>query len=161
MDALATLASVALGGLLVLLSDVVRRKVEWKRDQVENLVESGVHLIALHHRAAGDLMEWRSAADPPGNIDAGKGERLDAIVRFFAMPGSEFLGNHYIALRESHRNLRRSFGDDERWVIARGEYMAAVRDFELALQAIRATGRLPAGALPEGDRRQLEEYRLA
>jgi hypothetical protein len=73
MDAFATLASVALGGLLVLLSDVVRRKVEWKRDQVQNLVESGVHLIALHHRAAGNLMEWRSAADPPDNIDTGKG----------------------------------------------------------------------------------------
>jgi hypothetical protein len=77
------------------------------------------------------------------------------------MPGSEFLGNYYIALRESHRNLRRSFGDDERWVVARGEYMAAVRDFELALQAIRAAGRLPAGELPEGDKRRLEEYRLA
>jgi len=161
MEVFATLVSVALGGLLVLLGDVIRRNTEWKRNQVQTLVDSAVHLIALHHRAAGNLMEWRSAGKKPDNIDAGKGERLDAIVRFFAMPGSDSLGGHYIALRESHRDLRRSFGDEDRWRVARAEYMRAVRSFELSLQEVRRTGRLPDRKLSDEERRTLEEYRYA
>ena len=91
MDAVAPLVGVVIGGLLVLVSDFVRRRVEWRRELVKSLAASGTDLVVLMHSTVGELAEAREASAPVTNVNAGRADRLQAYSRFYANPGSRAL----------------------------------------------------------------------
>jgi len=59
MDAVVPLFGVVIGGLLVLITDFIRRRIEWRRELVKTLAASGSDLIVILHRTVGELAEAR------------------------------------------------------------------------------------------------------
>ena len=82
MSATAPLIGVMIGGSLVLLGDLVRRREERKRDLVARLIQSGTDLLVLLHGVVGDLMEAKESSAPLPNPHAGRKERLGQYTRF-------------------------------------------------------------------------------
>jgi hypothetical protein len=62
MATISALGGVVIGGLLVLLGDFVRPRVEWRRHQATRLVDTGTDLIVLLHGWIGDLMDNKQVA---------------------------------------------------------------------------------------------------
>ena len=140
MQALTSLAGVLTGGLLVLLADIIRRHYEWKRIQLQRLLDSGVELLAVHHQLAGDLVEAHDAGVPPANVHKGSAERYRVGTTFAATPGSEPLLTEVEDLRNLHRALRHAFDKPDEWKPALEAYVAATHDLEGKLRAIGVRG---------------------
>jgi hypothetical protein len=144
MDVVAPLIGVVLGGLLVLVSDVVRRESEWRRELVTRLVTSGTDVVVLLHRTVGELAEATELSTPVANPDTGRADRLQAYSRFYANPGSRALRPHVDRVLRAHRAVRVAH-DGEQAVLnfAAREYWDAVEEFELALHRTVVRGRPP------------------
>jgi hypothetical protein len=144
MDAVAPLVGVVIGGLLVLISDLVRRRVEWQRELVKRLAASGTDLVVLMHTTIGELAEAREASAPVTNVNAGRADRLQAYSRFYANPGSRALRPQVIRVLAAHRAVRAAYdAAQDVWDRAASEYWDAVEEFELALHRVVVRGRPP------------------
>lgn len=73
MDVLIPLAGVVIGRLLVLAGDSIRRRVEWRRLQVQRLLDAGIEIIAVHNRLLGDLLEAREQGRTLMRVHAASG----------------------------------------------------------------------------------------
>ena len=134
MDAVAPLVGVVIGGLLVLVSDFVRRRVEWRRELVKNLAASGTDLVVLMHSTVGELAEAREASAPVTNVNAGRADRLQAYSRFYANPGSRALRPQVDRVLAAHRAVRAAHhAAQDVWDRAASEYWDATEEFELVL----------------------------
>jgi hypothetical protein len=143
MDVVMPLVGVVIGGVLVLLGDSVRRRVEWRRAQVEGLHRAGTEVLALLNRTCGELLEHRERGeDVP--LHGGSGARREAASRFFAQPGSDALRSQFNDLLRAHARLRRSaFELTPEWDATLEEYEVALQTFRNELQAILRRGRVP------------------
>ncbi|MCU7729385.1 hypothetical protein ODJ79_37195 [Actinoplanes sp. KI2] len=141
MQALTSLVGVLIGGLLVVLTDIVRRRYEWRKIQLQRLLDNGAELLAVHHQLAGDLIEAHDAGLPLANVHKGSADRYRVGTRFAATPGSEPLLADVEQLRNLHRLLRNAFDQSDRWSAALEAYVAAIHGFELKLRSIGARAR--------------------
>jgi hypothetical protein len=144
LDAIGPLVGVLLGGLLVLVGDLMRRKVEWQRELVKGLVASGTDLTVMLHRTVGDLAEARETRAQVTNPDAGRSDRLEMYSRFYANPGSWALRPQVDQVIAAHRAVRAAHNaPQEAWDAASSSYFRAVEAFELALHKVAVRGRPP------------------
>src|SRR5687768_8516829 len=109
MQALASLVGVLVGGLLVVVADVLRRRSEWRGRQLQRLLDNGVELLTVHHRLVGELVEAYELGVPVDRVHGGSAERYRVGTQFSATPGSESLLDDVEYLRKLHRALRDSF----------------------------------------------------
>jgi hypothetical protein len=144
METVSALGGVAIGGILVLLGDFVRRHVEWRRQQAIRLVDTGTDLIVLLHGWIGDLTDSKEAKVVVPDPHAGRAARLQASTRFYSLPGSRSLRPKLDRVKVAHEAVRDTYGaDDGRWLSAKREYYDAVEDFEMALHSVLLKGRPP------------------
>jgi hypothetical protein len=144
MDAVVPLFGVVIGGLLVLVTDFIRRRIEWRRDLVKTLAASGSNLVVILHRTVGELAEARETAQPVKNPNAGRAERLQAYSRFYANPGSRALRADVDRVLAAHRAVRAAQeAAQDVWDDAAREYWEATESFELALHRAVVRGRPP------------------
>ncbi|MFC6019855.1 hypothetical protein ACFP2T_27085 [Plantactinospora solaniradicis] len=144
MDAIGPLVGVVLGGLLVLVGDFIRRRVEWQRELVKSLVTSGTDLVVMLHRTVGDLAEARETGAAVSNPDAGRSERLQVYSRFYANPGSWALRAQVDQIVGAHRGLRAAHNvPQDDWDKAISRYFRSVEAFELELHRAVIRGRPP------------------
>ncbi|MEV4629769.1 hypothetical protein AB0J90_26240 [Micromonospora sp. NPDC049523] len=142
MQALASLVGVLVGGLLVMVTDVLRRRSEWRRQQLQRLLDNGVELLTVHHRLVGELVEAYELGISVDRVHGGSAERYRVGTQFSATPGSEFLLDEVEELRKLHRALRDSFSKPHEWDSARAEYVRALRDIEAKLRTIGSSGNI-------------------
>ncbi|GAA4472430.1 hypothetical protein GCM10023170_092200 [Phytohabitans houttuyneae] len=144
METISTLGGVMAGGLLVLLGDFVRRRVEWRRQQATRLVDTGTDLIVLLHGWIGDLIDMREAKEVVPDPHIGRAARLQASTRFYALPGSRSLRTELGRVQIAHQAVRNAYCEDEgSWLLVKREYYDAVEDFEIALHSVLLRGRPP------------------
>ena len=138
------LVGVVIGGVLVLLGDAVRRRIEWRRTQVEGLHRAGTEVVAVLNRTCGELLERRERGEATP-LHGGSGARREAASRFFAQPGSDALRPQFNDLLRAHARLRQAtFELTPEWDATLEEYEVALQTFRNELQAILRRGRVPA-----------------
>lgn len=143
------LVGVIIGGLLVLVADALRRRVEWKRQQVQRLLDAGIEVIAVHNRICGDLLEARGHRPAVPDVHAGSGLRRETSARFFALPGSEALRPQFTALARANARLRRAVAaEPAEWEALLAEYEQALLAFLTRLRGIVRRGRVPNDPAP-------------
>ena len=99
VEAFVGLAGALIGGLLVLLADVVRRRSVDRREQVSRLAEVSVAYATLVGRL---FAQARDAFDRNDRPALQRPERAEASVRFFMTPGMEELYPEARALMNAH-----------------------------------------------------------
>jgi hypothetical protein len=125
VETLNALGSV-IGDLLVLLGDLVRRRVEWKRGELMRLVDAAV---PLEHSSTGfaenssthENRVCRARAQPRP-----RAERYEAATRFFTTPGSDALRDPAVALIRAYGALRDAY--DDKLCPRRGKIISRLRD---------------------------------
>jgi hypothetical protein len=122
METVSALGGVMIGGILVLLGDFVRRRVEWRRQQATRLVDTGTNLIVLLHGWIGDLMDKREAKEAVPDPHVGRAARLQAYTRFYALPGSRSLRAKLDRVQTAHKAVREMYSAHEgTWLSAKRE----------------------------------------
>ncbi|MEH0827545.1 MULTISPECIES: hypothetical protein [unclassified Micromonospora] len=153
MEALAGLFGAVVGGFLVLVGDVVRRRVEERRQGVRDLADAAIGLAVQYGRHVGQLKDGQrgllTASDP---LSA---DRYEASTRFFMTPGCEELREQALGLIREYQRLSARAAelltyDDF------GQYLGKERAFEAAVQVVVRRGRIK----PSGDtRRRVRVFR--
>jgi hypothetical protein len=143
MQALVSLAGVLIGGLLVMAADVLRRRYEWRRWQLQRLLDHGVELLTVHHRLVGELVEAYEHGVPIDRVHSGSGERYRVGTQLAATPGSEALLDDVEHLRQLHRRLRDCFSKPDEWEPARAEYVGALHKIEAKMRMLAINGGVP------------------
>ncbi|HEX2419087.1 MAG TPA: hypothetical protein VHJ83_13360 [Micromonosporaceae bacterium] len=134
MDALIALGGALLGGFLVLLGDVIRRRVEWKRENVRRLGESSTAFAALYNRMCGELIDARERGVPVHELPDIRPERYETVTRFFLTPGSEKLREPAVALIRVYRDMVDAYAEEDRWKAAWEAHFKGIRRFEAAVR---------------------------
>ncbi|MEU8220109.1 hypothetical protein AB0C47_30565 [Micromonospora taraxaci] len=142
MQVLGSLVGVLVGGLLVMMADMLRRRSEWRRLQLQRLLDNGVELLTVHHRLVGELVEAYELGVPVDRVHSGSAERYRVGTQFSATPGSEALLVEVEHLRKLHRVLRDSFGNSGEWETALVNYIGALHGIEARLRVIGYSGKL-------------------
>jgi hypothetical protein len=145
MSVVMPLVGVIVGGLLVLVADRLRRRAEWRHQQVQRLLDAGIEIIAVHNRICGDLLESRGRGRPLPDVHAGGGLRRETSARFFALPGSEALRAQFTALAKANACLRRAVtAEPSEWEALLAQYEQALLAFLEELRRIVRRGRVPS-----------------
>ncbi|MCP3771684.1 hypothetical protein [Streptomyces sp. MAR25Y5] len=136
MQSVLTLLGAILGGTLVLLGDLIRRRVERRKEEVSRLVEVSVRLSSMYNRLCGQILDASTAGVTVSDLAAADPLRYEVTTQFFMTPGSEQLRSQASRLMDAYYRLRDSYGQDSAWVAARDEHGLAVREFEAAVRVI-------------------------
>lgn len=137
------LVGVVIGGVLVLLGDALRRRVEWRRGQAQKLLAAGTDVLAVYSRTVGEMVAAREAGKLVPGLHQGSGERREAAIRFFALPGSEALRHQVNAMALAHADLRRAFAaDSARWECLLAAYESALLVLLVDLREMHRRGRV-------------------
>ncbi|MFI8817949.1 MULTISPECIES: hypothetical protein [unclassified Streptomyces] len=136
MQSLVALFGALLGGFLVLLGDLVRRKFERRKEEVGRLVEASAQLASTYNRLCGQFIDAAEAGVAVSDLPVADPLRYEAATRFFMTPGSEQLGAQAARLIGAYTELRRVYGQDSTWSAARDEHGTAVREFEAAVRLV-------------------------
>lgn len=134
MDALGALAGAIIGGLLVLIADFVRRRAQWRQEQLVRLVEAGMQLASTYCRLCGELRDARDRGIPAGDLRNSDTGRFEASSRFFMTPGSHLIKNEAVELIATYRRLVLAYGDHDAWGEGWRSHSQAVLDFERAVR---------------------------
>ena len=143
MDALVGLAGALVGGLLVLIGDFVRQRVEWRREGVRRLFDASMGLAMLYNRMCGEIIDAKRRGVAAGELPREYPERNEAVTGFFMKPGSERLARPAGDLILAYRRLFDGFDDpDFGWEEARGVRREAIERFERAVREVVRQGRV-------------------
>jgi hypothetical protein len=110
MDALIGLLGALVGGLLVVIGDMIRHRMEWRRENARRLFDASVGLATLYNRLCGELVDAMKQKAPLPDVHP---ERDEAVARFFITPGSEGLQKPAAALIGVYDDIRDQYGDAE------------------------------------------------
>lgn len=142
MDALSALGGALLGGLLVLLGDFVRRRIEWQRENVRRLADAATAFAVLYNRMAGELVDASDRNIKVSDLKPTRPERYATVTRFFLTPGSDRLRGKAMLVVRTYDQLARVFSVKEEWTPAREAHYEAIVGFETAVRSIIEEGRL-------------------
>jgi hypothetical protein len=139
MDALIGLMGALVGGVLVVIGDMIRHRLEWRRENVRRLFDASVGLAALYNRMCGEIVDAKRRHLAPSDLPPEYPEREEAVARFFLTPGSEKLTKPAAALISTYGMLFERYNDPEfTWEEAHRLRKAALFAFEDAVR--EATG---------------------
>lgn len=138
MQAIVGLVGAFIGGFLVLIGDAVRRRVEWRREGQQRLIDACAAFAIQVNALVGDLADERRRGTAQHDALLIRPERYEATTRFFMASGSEPLQPAARAMIRSCRAMLHNWDDDADWRHAYDEYYAAVRSFEGGVRALRA-----------------------
>ncbi|MFD7772504.1 hypothetical protein [Streptomyces sp. NPDC059787] len=136
MQSVLALLGAVLGGTLVLLGDLIRRRVERRKEEVNRLVEVSARLSSIYNRMCGEIIDAFIAGVAVSDLATADPLRYEITTQFFMTPGSEQLRSQASRLTDAYYGLRDSYGQDSAWFAARDEHGLAVREFEAAVRAI-------------------------
>jgi hypothetical protein len=143
MSVVMPLVGVVIGGILVLLGDALRRSVEWRRGQAQKLLAAGTDLLAVYSRMVGEMLAAREVGEDLPRSHQGSGDRREAAIRFFALPGSEALRRQVNAVALAHAGLRRALAaDSTEWEHLLAGYESALLVFLVDLRTMHRRGRV-------------------
>ncbi|MGN9911606.1 hypothetical protein ACTMTJ_29005 [Phytohabitans sp. LJ34] len=91
MEAISGLLGAVIGGILVVLGEVVRRRADSRHVDVERLTEAATVFVAQYGRLVGQLRDAHERALPAGDTFAVRPDRYEVTSRFFMTPGSQEL----------------------------------------------------------------------
>ncbi|MFE9203209.1 hypothetical protein [Micromonospora sp. NPDC007230] len=152
MEALAGLLGAVVGGILVLIGDIVRRRAEERRQRVRDLADAALSLAVQYGRHVGQLKDRQRGV--PTASDPLSADRYEASTRFFMTPGSEELRKQALGLIREYRRL--SSQAVELTQEDFGQYMGKERAFEAAVQVVVRRGHIkPVG----GARQRMRAFR--
>lgn len=131
-----SLFSAALGGLLVLAGDGVRRRAERRDANRRLLFESAVRLGAMYNAIAGVLIDDHQRGVPLANVRLPDEQRYEAATRFWAAPGSPRLSVEGSNLARTWENLLQAYDDPTAWTAAWRAHTTALRAFEASIRRV-------------------------
>ncbi|GGX92826.1 hypothetical protein GCM10010298_67550 [Streptomyces microflavus] len=136
MQSLLTLLGAVLGGSLVLLGDLIRRRVERRKANVTRLVEASSRLSSMYNRLCGEILDAAIAGVAVTDLAIPDPLRFELVTQFYMTPGSEQLRSRASRLIGAYGQLRDAYGTDSAWAAARDEHGLALREFESAVREI-------------------------
>jgi hypothetical protein len=140
MEAISGLLGAVIGGILVVLGDVVRRRADARHVDVERLTEAATAFVAQYGRLVGQLRDAHERALPAGDVFAVRPDRYEVTARFFMTPGSQELRPSAVDLIRAYQHLVRlpseKPGTDEGFV----RYLEAEKAFAANVRAIVRRG---------------------
>ncbi|MGW3638565.1 hypothetical protein [Streptomyces sp. NPDC005143] len=142
MQSLLTLLGALLGGSLVLLGDLVRRRFERQKEEVGRLVDASAQLSSTYNRLCGQIIDAADAGAAVSDLAAADPLRYEVATRFFMTPGSEQLSAQAARLISAYTQLRSVYGQESAWPAARDEHGTAVREFETAVRLVMHHNRI-------------------
>jgi hypothetical protein len=134
MEAVTSLLSACIGGLLVLLGDGVRRHREARQATRRQLAEAATQVAVVYHRLGGALSDSRERGVPLLEVNYIEPDRREVSTRLWTKPGSmEFLESSG-ALMASWRVLLAAYDDSSRWQSAWDAHLSALHAFQTAIR---------------------------
>ncbi|MFY1673673.1 hypothetical protein ACN27G_27565 [Plantactinospora sp. WMMB334] len=140
MDVLAGLLGAAIGGLLVLAGDFVRRRAESRRDQVRALAEVAIAFSVQYGRHVGNLREALRGGVAASGHPTPFSDRYEASTRFFMTPGSEELRDAAVTLIHEYQRLDARSPAKATTDTDFGPFSGAQKIFEAQVREIVARG---------------------
>ncbi|MET7420623.1 hypothetical protein [Dactylosporangium sp. NPDC005555] len=107
MEAVFGVIGAFIGGTLVLLADVLRRRAERRQAAVDRIAEAATELAVRYGRFVGQLRDAHERGLPAGDAFAVRPDRYEANARFFMTPGSVELRPAAIELIQAYQELAR------------------------------------------------------
>lgn len=139
VDALIGFVGVIVGGLLILLGDMARRRAAQRRGDLERLSEAAVQYALVFGRLFGRARDARERGEPPKDE---RPDRYEASLRFFMTPGAEELYPAAMGIARAYLDYLRLDSTAENLVAGRERYKVAQRAFEARVRDILRRGRI-------------------
>jgi hypothetical protein len=143
VEALIGLAGALIGGVLVLIGDMVRYRIEWRRESARRLLDASTGLAMLFNRMCGEIVDAKKRSASPTALPPEHPEREEAVTRFFLTPGSEKLAKQASRLIAVYHSLFDRYSDaDFGWEEARAMRREAIYAFEAGVREVLQKGRI-------------------
>jgi len=141
MSAVAGLAGAVIGGVLVLLVDIVRRRAEDRRTKVSRLAEVSIGYATVAGRLFARARDAFEKGDRPSSE---RPERYEASVRFFMTPGMEEVYPAAMALMNAYATYAAMDPAVDDMDAAVEAFFDAQRHFESGVRQIAQRGTISA-----------------
>jgi hypothetical protein len=142
VQTIAGLVGAIIGGILVLLGDIVRRRAETRRAEVGRLAEAAANLAAVYGRVVGELRDAHERGLRTANAFAVRPQRYEMGARFFMTPGAEELRPSAVRLIMAYQGLAREPSEMPRSDESYQQYLEAEKAFAADVRTIVRRGRI-------------------
>lgn len=135
MEALTALLGAVVGGVLVLVGEILRRRAERRDRAMERLLDACAKFAMVINKTCGEMVDAR-LQQLPRPASALRAERHEATTQFFMTPAPSELHDAGRHLAYAYHDLYDHFDDDEGWIIAWDNYRATIMQFEATVRAV-------------------------
>ncbi len=143
MQALIGLAGALVGGLLVLVGDQIRYRIEWRRESARRLLDASIGLATQYNRMCGEIIDAKKRSASPDDLPPPHPEREEAVTRFYLTPGSEKLASEASKLIVVYHTLYDRYSDPKFGLQdAHRLRREAIYRFEAAVRDVVRKGRI-------------------
>jgi hypothetical protein len=138
MQAVTALLGAVVGGLLVLIGDVFRRRAERRDRAVQRIIDASASYAMVINKTCGEMIDAKlNQQQRPAS--ALRAERHETTTRFFMTPAPHELHDAGRHLSCAYHDLYDHF-DSDGWAEAWSGYRVTIRRFEAAVRAVAGNG---------------------